>query len=80
MEWDLDLDLERLRDLEADFVDLDITALSLPQTRCISVLMRHIQEPRYNVVEMSADFYPLASLSGRLCPTYVCKCVSVCVG
>lgn len=30
MERDLDLDLERLRDLEADFVDLDITALSLP--------------------------------------------------
>lgn len=32
MEWDLDRDLERLRDLEADFVDLDITAASPPQT------------------------------------------------
>lgn len=29
---DFDRDLERLRDLEADFVDLDITAASPPQT------------------------------------------------
>lgn len=32
MDRDLDRDLERLRDREADFVDLDITADSPPQT------------------------------------------------
>lgn len=49
LEWDLDRDLERLRDLEADFVDLDIIAASPPQTGALS---RHIQAARCDVEEM----------------------------
>lgn len=42
MEWYLDRDLERLRDLEADFVDLDIAAVKSPQTAGVVVRRRRV--------------------------------------
>lgn len=55
MDRDRDRDLERLRDLEADFVDFDITAASPPQTVTEKTCVSEFKNFRYQTVYEKAQ-------------------------